>query len=141
MVLVLDMVGDITNHRPQQWYGRRIGQRSEEVQHKHETDIGWRGDKEQSGKERRQREANDKCLLLTILISQISRQTDDTEELHDSPHHVEGRESDSIGIGRLNRHAEELQEVVERFLIDIILEIEIHGRPPHRQSDKQGKGQ
>ena len=30
-----------------------------------------------------------------------------------------------------------VQEIVERLLIDIVLEVEIHGRTPHSQRDKQ----
>ena len=34
-----------------------------------------------------------------------------------------------------------MEEVIERLLVDIILEIEVRGRAPHRQSNKDGKRQ
>ena len=141
MILILDMVCHIANHRPKQRNGRRIGHGLQEIKHKHQTDIGGRGNKEKRREECCQRETDHEGILLTILIRQETRQAHDTHKLHDGTHHIESRETDGISLFLLNVQSEECQELIERPLVNIILEIEAHGRSPHGQCDKQSKGQ
>ena len=136
MILVFYMIGHIAYHSPQKRDGRSISQRTQEIDKEQQANIGRLWNTEQCRKESRKTKTELKGLALAKLISQILRQADNTHKLHNGPHHIKHRESYRIGI-LWSKGYKVGQEIVERPLINIILEIEVHCRSPHGQRNKQ----
>ena len=94
--------------------------------YKHQTDICWGGNIKEGRKECCHRKTDNKGFLLAVFVGEISGEANHTSKLNNGSHHVKGREADGIYILLLNSNKMG-KEIVKRFLVNIILEIEIHG--------------